>query len=79
MTAASPASLRAARKRAQYRRTHRGPSALVAATAAAREARREQREELLIVGRPAWEWGVGLLPVDYGIAELVRRAVEPAP
>jgi hypothetical protein len=72
MTAASPASLRAARKRAQYRR-------MVAATAAAREARREQREELLIVGRPAWEWGVGLLPVDYGIAELVRRAVEPAP
>jgi hypothetical protein len=42
-------------------------------------AAREQREELLIVGRPAWEWGVGLLPVDYGIAELVRRAVEPAP
>jgi hypothetical protein len=36
-------------------------------------AAREQREELLIVGRPAWEWGVGLLPVDYGIAELVRR------
>jgi hypothetical protein len=78
MTAASPASLRAARKRAQYRRTHRGPSALVAATAAAREARREQRVALE-VWRPAAEGGVGMFEVDYGCAELVRRAVEPAP
>jgi hypothetical protein len=70
MTAASPASLRAARKRAQYRR-------MVTETAAAREARREQRVALE-VWRPAAEGGVGMFVVDYGCAELVRCEREEA-
>jgi hypothetical protein len=64
-TPAGPARLRAARKRAQYRR-------MVADTAAVREARREQRVALE-VWRPAAEGGVGMFEVDYGCAELVRR------
>ena len=62
MTAAIPAELRAERQRERNR----------ALTMYVRKAKREQRQSLEI-WRPAFEGGQGLLPVDYGTAELVRR------